>query len=196
MLMFTDEQLRNLIAGKMIGDSYPYDTNDDNEVEAHIRRLFYRLNRIPGIICEAEWDHFGSGYASFVEFFCYREKDKHHTENKWTREEKTDGLLLYISRLAPVAIMGEDTRYKTFRIETGDEIGGAYGSLTSPSQLRISQKFLPISQKITEVLTEFGYELLREEMVNMPLPFQAKIPTIYSEPRDYVLMHAIFYWED
>ena len=196
MLMFTEEQLRDLIAGRMIGHAYPYDTNDDGEVEAHIRRLFYRINRIPGIICEAEWDHFGSGYASFVEFYCYKEEDQIVTKNKWTREVRTEGLLIYISRLAPVAIMGEDARYKTLRNEKGEVTGGVFGSLTKPSDLRIGEGFLSIAEKITEAIEEFDYELLKENMINMPLPFQVKIPTIYSEPRDYTIMHAIFYWED
>lgn len=32
--------------------------------------------------------------------------------------------------------------------------------------------------------------------MNQPLSFQTEIPTIYREPREYLVMDAIFYWED
>ncbi len=73
--MFTNEQLKALIRGEMVGEHYPFCTNNDEEVEAHIKRLYYGISRIPGITCEAVWDNFGSGYASFVEYFCYRKED-------------------------------------------------------------------------------------------------------------------------
>ncbi|MCI2256194.1 hypothetical protein L2D08_17750 [Domibacillus sp. PGB-M46] len=196
--MFSNLQLRDLIAGKIVGNKFPYDTDNEQEIEAHIRRLFYRINRIPNLICEAEWNHFGSGYASFVEFFCYLKEDVTVVEEKYgRREEKTEGIIIDICRLAPVAIMGEDDRYKTIRIETNEEVGGAYGSLLDgPKRLYISEKFQTIAEKLKQALKEFDYELLEVERINKLLPFQAKIPTFYREPGDYLIMDAIFYWED
>ena len=196
--MFSNEQLQDLIEGKIVGNKFPYDTNNEQEIEAHIRRLFHRINRIPNLVCEAEWNHFGSGYASFVEFFCYRKEDVIVVEEKYGRREiKTDGIIIDICRLAPVAIMGEDDRYKTIRIETNEVVGGAYGSLLGgPNPLDLSEKFQTIAEKLKQALKEFDYELLEAEKINQPLSFQTKIPTIYREPREYLVMDAIFYWED
>lgn len=196
--MFSNLQLQDLIAGKIVGNKFPYDTDNEQEIEAHIRRLFYRINRIPNLICEAEWNHFGSGYASFVEFFCYLKEDVTVVEEKYGhREEKTEGIIIDICRLAPVAIMGEDDRYKTIRIETNEEVGGGYGSLLDgPKRLYISEKFQTIAEKLKQALKEFDYELLEAERINKRLPFQAKIPTLYREPGNYLIMDAIFYWED
>lgn len=72
--MFSNEQLQDLIEGKIVGKKFPYDTINEQEIEGHIRRLFHRINRIPNLVCEAEWNHFGSGYASFVEFFVTEKK--------------------------------------------------------------------------------------------------------------------------
>lgn len=72
--MFSDDQLQDAIEGKAVGDYYPYNTNNEREIEAHIRRMLYRLKRIPNLIVDAEWEHFGSGYASFVEFFVIGKK--------------------------------------------------------------------------------------------------------------------------
>lgn len=128
--IFTNKQLQELIHGKIIGTIFPYDTKSDEEIEAHIRRLLYRIKRIPNLICEVEWDHFGSGYASFVEVFCYeREHVKRIATAYGIEELEIEGVLINISRLAPVAIFGDDERSKTIRIETGEVIGGCRGSI-------------------------------------------------------------------
>lgn len=196
--MFSNEQLQGLIEGKIVGNKFPYDTNNEQEIEAHIRRLFHRIKRIPNLVCEAEWNHFGSGYASFVEFFCYREEDIIVVEEKYGfREIKTDGIIIDICRLAPVAIIGEDERYKTIRTQTDEVVGGAHGSLLGrPKILDLSEKFQAIAEELKQALKEFDYELLEAEKMNQPLSFQTKIPTIYREPRDYLVVDAIFYWED
>ncbi|MEK3934404.1 hypothetical protein MKY41_03720 [Sporosarcina sp. FSL W7-1349] len=196
--MFSHEQLQDLIEGKIVGNKFPYDTKNEQEIEAHIRRLFHRINRIPNVVCEAEWDHFGSGYASFVEFFCYQKEDVIVVEEKSGRRMiKTDGIIVDICRLASVAIMGEDDRYKTIQIETDEIVGGAYGSLLGGlNSLKVSGKFRKIAEKLKQVLKEFDYELLEAEEMNQPLPFQTKIRTIYSRPKEYVVKDAIFYWED
>ncbi|GIN21203.1 hypothetical protein [Siminovitchia fordii] len=160
--------------------------------------MFYRINRIRNLVCEVEWDHFGSGYASFVEFFCYQKDDAVTVEEKYGRREiKTEGIIIDICRLAPVAIMGQDDRYKTIRIETHEIVGGAYGSLLgSTNQLNLSEKFRTSEEKLKQALKEFDYELLEAEKMNQPLSFKTKIPTIYCEPGEYLVIDAIFYWED
>lgn len=73
--MYSHEQLKSFIKGEIIGESYPYGTKDEKKMEAYIKQLYNRVKRIPNMLCEAEFDHFGSGYASFIEFFCYRQED-------------------------------------------------------------------------------------------------------------------------
>lgn len=196
--MFSNEQLQDLIQGEIVGNEFPYEPNNEQEIEAHIRRLFHRINRIPNVICEAEWNHFGSGYASFVEFFCYRKEDVVIVEEKhgcW--EIKTEGIIIDICRLAPVAIMREDDRYQTIRIETNEVVGGASGSLLDgPNQLFVSEKFQVIARKLKQALKEFDYELLEAEEMNQPLSLKTKISTIYRVSREYLVMDTIFYWED
>ncbi|MED3575041.1 hypothetical protein ACTHO0_14120 [Cytobacillus praedii] len=196
--MFSNKQLQALIDGKIVGNKFPYDTNNEKNIEGHIRQLFHRINRIPHMVCEAEWNHFGSGYASFVEFFCYRKEDVIVGEEKYGRQEiRTDGIIIDICRLAPVAIMGEDDRYKTIRSDTNEVVGGAYSSLLGGrNQLDFSEKFQTVAENLKRVLKEFDYELLEDEIMHQPLSFQAKIPTIYREPGEYLVMDAIFYWED
>lgn len=196
--MFSDEQLQAMIDGKIVGEKFPYDTNDGREIEAHIRRLFHRINRIPNVVCEAEWDHFGSGYASFVEFFCYQKEDLIVLDEKHGhREIKMHGLIVDICRLAPVAIMGDDERYKTIHIESNEYRGGAYGSLLGGAKLiGVSKRFQTFGEQLKQVLEEFDFEVVEPEEMNQLLSFKTKIPTIYRESRDYTVADAVFYWED
>lgn len=196
--IFTNEQLRELIKGNCIGTTFPYDTKNEAEIEAHIRRLYYRIKRIPNMICEAEWDHFGSGYASFVEFFCYEKEDVKRTTTSYGMEEvEIEGVLINISRLAPVAIFGDDERSKTLRIETGEVIGGCRSSIMGGYALKeVDDQFQPMIRELSKALAEFDYDVLANEYLNQALPFKAKIPTLYSEAREYTIADAIFYWED
>lgn len=196
--MFTNEQLQNLIDGKIIGHQFPYDSYSEEEIEAHIRRLFYRINRIPNLVCEAEWNHFGSGYASFVEFFCYRKADVTLFEEKGNRRTLiTKGIIIDVCRLAPVAIMGEDDRYKTICTKTNELFGGAYGTLLAdPRRLTVGEQLQTVAQALSHALVEFDYNLLEEQHIHHPLTFQTNIPTIYRKPKDYLVMDAIFYWID
>ncbi len=52
--MFSNEQLQDMINGKVIGNKLPYENKNEKEIETHIRQLFYRINRISNIVCEAE----------------------------------------------------------------------------------------------------------------------------------------------
>lgn len=200
LMMITNEQLKSLIEGKIIGDKFPYNTKSEDEILVHMKRLYHRIYRIPNLVVEAEWNHFGSGYASFVEFFCYRKEDMMIEDDQYgNRVKEVDGILLDICRLAPVAIMGEDTRYKSYRIEPyGErEVGGGHGTLLSgPQCLFVSENPHPVAREIRIALEEFDYKLLEAEELNQPLPFKTKIPTLYREPKEYLVMDAIFYWED
>ncbi|WP_143561084.1 hypothetical protein [Sporosarcina sp. P3] len=196
--IFTDQQLRMLIEGKVIGDSFPYDRSDEEETLAHINRLFYRINRIYNVVCEAEWNHFGSGYASFVEFFCYWKKDCIVVEEiNGMREIEIRGILLDISRLAPVAIMGEDVRYKTIRIETNEEVTSGHGSiLDAPISLIVGRELKTLAAELQNALEEFDYKRLTANEMSTPLSFKTKIPTTYRNEHQYLVLDAIFYWED
>lgn len=197
-MLFTNQELRELIAGKAVGNSFPYDSKDEEMIEAHIKRLYHRINRIPNVICEAEWNHFGSGYASYVEVFCYRKEDVSVVcEKNGQRDIEIRGVLLDVCRLAPVAIMGEDERYRSIRMKTNEELTGGFGTLLDgPRRLYVSEKLHPLAEELKRVLKEYDYELLDAESVNSPLSFQTTIPTIFREPGKYIVMDAIFYWED
>src|SRR5699024_6869604 len=136
--MYANQQLQASIKGEIIGKSYPYDTHNVEEVESYIKQLYYRIKRIQNIICEAELDHYRCGYASLVKLFCYRNEGVLVVQDKGEHgvlEYEKAGVLLNVSRLAPVFIYGEDERSETVRVETNEVIGGGYSPL--PGQINI-----------------------------------------------------------
>src|SRR5699024_7569208 len=168
--MYAHEQLQAFIKGEIHGDSYPYETNNEEEIEAYLKQLYYRIKRIPNIICEAEFEHFGSGYASFVEFFCYRKEDIVFNKDKekyGILEYEKTGVLLNVSRLAPVFIYGEDERYETVRFETKEIIGGGSSPLPGQTSIfKVNEKFDEMLQELFQVLKTFGFQALDEEYAN------------------------------
>ncbi|WP_066304446.1 hypothetical protein [Bacillus sp. FJAT-29814] len=48
---------------------------------------------------------------------------------------------------------------------------------------------------IKDVLERYQYTILEQDYLNQLLPFDADIPTIFSEP-PYRVYDALFYWED
>ncbi|MFD1607068.1 hypothetical protein [Oceanobacillus luteolus] len=196
--MFTKEELKQVISGEAIGHVFPYHTNNPQEIEAHIRRLFYHLKRIPNLIIEAEWDHFGSGYASFVELYCYRKEDVTVLE-EWRdiQEIQINGMIINVCRLAPVVIMGEDERSRKYRKSTGEVLSGGSGTLLDGlHRLQLTEKFKCLEQQIIQTLEEFDYQVLDQKVAELPLDFRTSIATLYRDSREYKVMDALFYWED
>jgi hypothetical protein len=76
-------------------------------VEGFLRRVVADLNRPPALVVEhAEFDRYGSGYASFVDvLLTRRDGSLRRTENGRTEVE---GVSLALCRLAPVAVLMKD----------------------------------------------------------------------------------------
>lgn len=196
--MFSEVQLRQLIAGEVIGEEYPYCTKNEDDILNHMRQLYYEFSRMHNIVCEAEWNHFGSGYASYVEMFLYNKKNVHVSINEKAKQRKEvrNGVVINISRLAPVAIIGDDKRYSTYSIKTEEYIGGGYYPLAKASDIKVSEELRPLAEKMRDIVQRYGYTLLGEKELILPLPFKANIPTIFTQPRDYTIFDAVFYWMD
>ena len=91
-------------------------------------------------------------------------------------------------------ITGEGERWETVRVAENEVIGGGYSSLPGHAKLsKVNEKFDSLLYQLQEALAEFGYEKLTENEMNQPLPFSAKISTIYREPHEYKILDAIFY---
>lgn len=194
--MFTDKQLHQLIDGEMIGEIYPYNTGEEGQVRAYLKRMQAEFRKHPGITCKPEPEHFGSGYASYVAWFCFDERDVNVSENAYTREVEREGLWLNISTLAPVVVIGTGVCNDTYAMKDGRWLNGGNSMLDQPTELVIPVRFQELYQMLVQLVMKYHYTVLLKEELERPLPFKANIPTVFREPREYLVWDTVFYWED
>jgi hypothetical protein len=179
--------LRQIIAGHPVGEAWPYHGGSDGDVETYLEACVEDINTSERIIAGAHFNHYGSGYASFVDVFCYR------TDNSSTIEYGTvteyRGITLYLCRLAPIAVYGKNTRTIGPRVSSASFLS-AENVGTVPDH-----SWDGIIQDIQAKLINRGLSILDQLTARQPLSFDASISTNLSDP-PYRVFDALFYWED
>ena len=99
----TNGILERVIAGKPVGDHEAYKNGSHNKIKGHIKATIHDLEQSRIIALETQ-DSYGSGYASYVDVFCYK-KDRSSSQIK-SGTTYIDGIGIYLCKLAPVAVMG------------------------------------------------------------------------------------------
>ena len=198
-MFFLDNELKDLTEEKVIGNSYPYNTKDKDEIERYIHSLVRTFNCSESVNCFGIFNHYWSGYASFVDIFCYVKDGKNVEQLDTKGNIKIKGLSIYVSRLAPVAIIGEDIRF--FSVQEPMDINDAAGHgflqphevLDSPSSF-MEEEFIELTKKLHEA----GYTLLGQEVLSQNLNFQVNYYRTFlkNEGEPYRIFDAIFYWCD
>jgi len=184
-MKLSSQELQEIINGNQVGSEWPFMGGTPDDVEVHLRMIMQSLNESYGIEVDGEFDHYGSGYASYVHLFCKRPKDASTYQRdgrKWI-----DGIAVYLSRLAPIAVLGAETR-------TVFERGSSHGFLDASSIDQLPDETWSEERTIIEsILVEEGYQLASREEMNAPLPFKATIKSAFD---DKSVFDAVFYWED
>jgi hypothetical protein len=197
----TTDILQKTCKEQIVGDFYPYNTGDWDETEKYIEALVGRIKGIPTLNVNADFDHFGTGTASFVEVYATKRDGsltiarQEKTNDHLLTTETHEGLLIAISRVAPVAVMGSDKRTE----KTKD------GKFDSTSLSHIQSQIVDILppgdwhneiEQIKRLLDEFNIRLLDSFTIEQPLDFDANIRTVLNSSRTYKVFDALFYWED
>ncbi|GAF65441.1 putative isomerase [Bacillus sp. TS-2] len=212
-MIFTNDQLQKMIKGQPVGESYPYNQDDEGLIENFIKRIYYQLKKSRVFHYEADFEHFGSGYASFVCLFLTLKngtsvmaKREYGAKQNTIIETDLEGICVYISRLAPVAVFN--------RGEYGfRKVVDQSGKVLSEQQtyntwlLRNELNELPDKswqwewQQLKKQIEEYGILFLEEDYLKNSLSFLTEIPTILVDKHHHDLgqyrnFDAIFYWED
>lgn len=193
-VLFTNDQLEAMIRQEIISDMYPYSTGDEQALKNYLKAILAELKR-SNIHCKVEIDHFGSGYASYIQWFCYEDAHLEMKQAKATRTEDIRGLYVLISRLAPIIVIGPGDESTTYSL-TGDYLSGGKSVLDSPFQLDIETPFHQLYNKLLQLFMKYNYTVLQKEDLEYPLPFDTVIPTLSRKKGQYLMWDAIFYWED
>jgi hypothetical protein len=185
--LLTDENLRRLIARKPIGEDPPWREAFAPKGRGRLVAVVDRLRSRDSLVVDAEPPAYGSGYASFADFFV-------HPANGSTTTMRGDrwdirGVRLWLAFYAPIALYGAAEVTRSARG------GGAFGFL-DPSEARPPEPALRfVEAAVLDALARAGMHVLPRGLAREPVPFDAPIATNFAKP-PYRVFDAIFHWRD
>jgi hypothetical protein len=184
----TDEIIRKSVAGVLFGNAEPFITGDAQAVGTFYDRALGALKGRHPITVFRELDHHGSGYASYVSAFLYPSDGRSRTvHSSWI---ETTGILLYLSRLAPIAVFGASARG-----ESKDNKSSSWGFIEARNLNTLPEgDWREFLRDVEEVLARYGIEVLPREPLLLPAPEDVSIPTVFDGP--YFVFDTLFYWCD
>lgn len=188
--MFTVEALQAMIRQEFISEQYPYSEQDDRELYRYVKPLIAELER-GGIRCKVGEDHFDSGYASYIQLFIYEDAAIVEEVKPHTRSEDIYGFHVLISRLAPVAVIGNANEWGSYSIETGESRSGGRSMISTPQDVKVDPPYEQLANTLERMLMKYQFTILRQEDLDAPLPFEADIPTIFREKGQYLVWDAV-----
>ncbi len=154
--------------------------------ESAVKNVLHDLEQSKQIAVESE-DSYGSGYASYLDIFCYKKNGASSRVQAGTTT--TEGIALYLCKLAPVATMGAMTKTKSKK-------GSGYGFLRPEDLNKLpAGDWNSVVAEIKLKLEKQNFVLLEPKVLKQKMPFEANIPTILGDP-PYQIFDAFFHWED
>lgn len=187
MFVITREVIEKSVQACPLCAEEPFLSGDETAVAGFYKRMFADLRR-DGMDVLIEADHHGSGYASYISAFLSRRGGV--DEIDYPAYVETIGLLLYVSRLAPIAVFGASSRTRNKR-----NSGTSSGFITTDNLDRLPPgDWSGLLRTLRLVLDAHGVELLPTAPLLAPAPDGIRIPTAFDGP--YAVFDTLFYWED
>ena len=110
---FSQPEIVSLLDQKPITDEWPWSTGDERVIDGNIKKIVTEICRKCHVLDKTEFNHYGSGYASFVDCWLYREND----DFRFERGNCYGGLVVLFSRLSNYYVVGEGQ--KTWQKKSG-----------------------------------------------------------------------------
>ncbi|SHI95572.1 hypothetical protein SAMN02745163_01103 [Clostridium cavendishii DSM 21758] len=173
-MIYSEKFLKSIIEGKPIGEIYPYKDGTKKQRELYIKSIVADLKKSNLIKVEADFNSYGSGYSSYVDIFCY--KTDGSSILKRDNIICINGVTIYISKLAPLAIYGSSKKIRRSK-------GGSYDFLDINSINKIpSGDWDGVICLLKDKLNKYGIELLEKKELARSIDFEVQIPTISKNP--------------
>lgn len=185
--MFNDSEIADLLEARSISYLDPWKGNDEGKIDSFYKRVVKDVEKGAKVMSRIEWDHYGSGYASFVDAWFYREDDAFAVEAY--QEVAYEGVAVLLSRLSPFFVMGQGV--KSWHDKGGSSYMPALGFVDEFANDAVRE----LSSKIESLLEGHGLKRLSRAELEEPLSESLEVPTILSSP-PFTEFDALFYWED
>jgi len=105
--MLSNTQIEKLLSQEPITDRYPWSTEDDRIVEEFYKGVCEKILHDTNTLSRIEWDHYGSGYASFVDAWLYKTTPDFNVNKPLNLKNEHAGLVVLLSRLSPYFVFME-----------------------------------------------------------------------------------------
>ena len=191
--MFSPQEVDHLLDGRPITERFPW-KEGESQVENQIRAAVAKIERRLRLLHRIEWEHYGSGYASFVDAWFYRAEPSWRAgfvQNQLGPQEGDyHGLAVLFSRLSPYFVMLHGTKYWR-----DDRSGGGYLPCFGDTDQFRCEEVAKMAEPVQRILEEFGWVRLFRSELESPLPPEVEVPTILGDP-PFREWDALFHWED
>ena len=185
MSFLSQSEIVRLLRGEWVTDEWPWNTGDEATIEKHYKDVLAEVCRKCCLREKTVWDHYGSGYASFVDCWLYREEPGFRAGTG----SHYHGMVLLLSRLSRFYIVGEGE--KSWHAKGGASYlpdAGFVDKLRTPA-------VVALVEPVTAILDARGLARLRPADLAESLPLRTRVPTILGDP-PFTHFDALFYWED
>ena len=185
MSLLSEDQIARLLAGEVI--SAPSGVSlRESALEALLTTIIDTASAELKTLHRCEWNHYGSGYASFVDAWFYypdgrariSPSDEHHA-----------GVFVLFSRLSHFYVLGQGE--KAWRRGSASSYMPDLNMVDSVSHPAL----LSLATALERILSRYGLARVGKTLLSTPLPAGFEVPTILSSP-PFSQFDALFYWED
>lgn len=178
-----------MLAHECISSKHPWSTNDEAKVDSHLKTICEEVQAETGALSRIEWDHYGSGYASFVDAWFYKPTSEFAAKDPVRHGEEHVGLVVLLSRLTAAFVFLEGEKH--WHSKGGSSYLPCFQGVDSLS----SPGVIDLSAQAQSVLERHGLRRLSKLDLARPLPLDTPVPTILGDA-PFFEFDALFHWED
>ncbi|KEZ00951.1 hypothetical protein GQ57_37930 [Burkholderia sp. MSh2] len=187
--LLSNEKIELLLTQQPISDRHPWVTCDEAVIDDYLRNACDAIERTTGARSHIEWGHYGSGYASFVDAWFYKDTPEFDVARPRPLWESHVGLVVLLSRLSPYFVFMEGEKHWHLR-EQGSYLP-AFDMLDRLENKGVQQ----LAKDVQPVLESYGLARATRIELSDSLPPGTYVPTILND-RGHTQFDALFYWED
>lgn len=183
------QQVKALLSQRAISDQHPWKTNDEQAVDAFYASVCAEVSHATGALSRIEWEHYGSGYASYIDAWFYKASPEFNVREPLCYGNEHTGLVLLLSRLSPYFVFMEGE--KTWHARGGSSYmpeSGMVDHLPTEAVAALACQVQPILERRGLV------RAMRDDLME-PLPHDLQVPTLLARG-GFKQFDAPFYWED
>jgi hypothetical protein len=188
-VLLTPAEVERLLSGKAISDRDPWVTGDERCVDDYLRSVCSAVTASTGSVSKVEWDHYGSGYASYVDAWFYKDAAAFDVRNPTRYGHEHTGLVVLMSRLSPYVVFMEGEQH--WHAHGGSSYLPAFDAVDQLKTPAVAE----LAQQVQPVLERYGLVRIAKERLGAPLSSELRVPTILTDG-SFRQFDALFHWED